>query len=147
MKIKRYEVNPKTGCWEWFGAITSRGYGSISIAKKIYSAHRVFYQQYVGKIPSGLWVLHKCDNTVCVNPEHLFLGTAGDNARDRAAKGRNANRVGENNFNVRLTEKKVLEIRKLYSTRRYTRKELSEKFKTCWQTIDNVIRKLTWAHI
>lgn len=79
----------ETGCHEWTGH-TTEGYGGLNINGKGYRAHRVSYRFFVGPIPDGLMVLHKCDNTRCVNPEHLFVGTARDNVHDMISKGRDS---------------------------------------------------------
>lgn len=78
---------PNTGCWIWTGATTAFGYGSIRL-KYGTSVHRVRYEQKFGKIPGKLCVLHKCDNPLCGNPDHMFLGTIQDNNLDRDRKGR-----------------------------------------------------------
>jgi hypothetical protein len=77
-------------CWEWNGCTKPFGYGFISRRPSGNSelAHRVSWELANGPIPDGLYVLHRCDNPPCVNPNHLFLGDYGDNARDRAAKKR-----------------------------------------------------------
>jgi hypothetical protein len=71
-------------CWEWRGNRNNRGYGKLG---KIY-AHRVAYELASGPIPSGLEVMHSCDNPPCCNPAHLSVGTHADNMQDMARKGR-----------------------------------------------------------
>lgn len=89
-----YEIDEETGCWEWTGYKGKAGYGSLN-ARKISPgrpmyAHRVAWEIKRGPIPTGMHVLHKCDNPACGNPEHCFLGTQSDNNVDRVRKGRTA---------------------------------------------------------
>ena len=81
------------GCWEWTSSIKGNGYGAFFTSlegegRKCVGAHRFSYALANGPIPDGLWVLHKCDNRICVNPDHLFLGDCVDNMKDCASKGR-----------------------------------------------------------
>ncbi len=81
-------VEKLESCWEWRGARSGDGYGTFQLPNKLIGAHRMAYILYKGEIPAGLCVCHKCDNPICINPEHLFLGTVVDNNRDRDTKGR-----------------------------------------------------------
>lgn len=95
-------------CWEWLGP--RRGtYGRMKHAGKTWPAHRISWLVHFGEIPDGLMVCHKCDNRLCVNPNHLFLGTGQDNTRDRENKGRTCR--GEKTPWARLTRSDVLKIR------------------------------------
>ncbi|HCL6635739.1 HNH endonuclease [Citrobacter freundii] len=110
--VSMYSVNESTGCWESTYAKNKGGYTKFSIFGITMLSHRVAYELYNGSIPPGLMVCHKCDNPCCVNPQHLFLGTAQDNMDDKILKGRHVGaKKGESHHRARLTEWQVEEIR------------------------------------
>lgn len=83
----RYIPEPNTGCFLWLGNPINSGYGLISFRHHNELAHRAAWLFSNGPIPGNLWVLHKCDVKLCVNPRHLFLGTNSDNQKDAIQKG------------------------------------------------------------
>lgn len=91
LKLDMMSVDTPSGCREFTGAKSPKGYGKISFKDKHFRAHRLAYILKFGDISEGLIVCHKCDNPSCVNTEHLFLGTPKDNAIDRMLKGRGNN--------------------------------------------------------
>ena len=131
-------------CWEWQGAIQTKGYGSFSIGNgKTALAHRVAYEIITGKeIPKGMCVLHKCDNRKCVNPDHLFLGSILDNNRDMLQKGRNAK--GERNGRSKLTLEDVKRMRELHLDGNYPIKQLEEIFSVSRSSIRKIIKEDYW---
>lgn len=108
---KRVVVRGEDECWEWIGYRLPRGgHGTYNRGKKYHYAHRLAYEIATGKKPQ-LFVLHRCDNPVCVNPKHLYEGTQADNVRDREERGRSGDRSGENNNHSKMTWSGVNDVR------------------------------------
>jgi HNH endonuclease len=127
-------------CWEWQAGKT-KGYGTFSHNGKIVYAHRVSWELTNGFIPNDLWVLHKCDNPACVNPEHLFLGTRQDNTDDMMHKGRNRQLHGDKHPAHKLTDAQVQFIRKSYDKYRITQTELAKMMNVSQGQIHNIVKR------
>jgi hypothetical protein len=110
-ELERFEtkVDQSGDCHEWTASFGGSGYGQFYFNYRKFSAHRKAYELYHGEIPDGLFVLHKCDNKKCVNPDHLFLGTHKENMRDKTVKGRQVK--GSAIEQAVLTEPQVVQIK------------------------------------
>lgn len=131
-----------TPCINWKKSVTRAGYGQLRRGSKNLAAHRVAWEEVHGPIPNGLWVLHHCDNRKCINVEHLYLGDVRRNARDAVERDRTEPMRGEKNWNHKLTEVQIQEIRKLIPTS--TTKALARRFGVCTVTILRIKNNQTW---
>jgi HNH endonuclease len=138
-------------CWIWTGAHNTQGYGGFSWKKdgyKMIRAHRASWIIYHGAIPNGMWVLHKCDNPSCVNPDHLFLGDCRVNTRDALIKGRlHVLPKGEKHCNAKLTADKVSAIRSEYAKGTMSMRKLGTRYGVSGNIICLIINRKTWAHV
>ena len=159
--LKRFwsHVEKSDGCWNWTGGKCKDGYGKINIGKLHRRSHRVSYELEHGPIRAGLFVCHKCDNPSCVRPDHLFLGTAKENAEDMARKGRKhegdkhwskisphlinrGTKCGSSKFN----EQQVLEIRERLKNGE-SQNGLAREFGVGQSAIYSIAHKKTWKHL
>lgn len=161
---KKYIPEPNSGCWLWTGAVTGAGYGAFMFnGRMAESAHRASYVLHKGKIDEEMLVCHKCDNKLCVNPDHLFLGTYLDNTRDMIKKGRRVSpstknrmrgedwraahdgtlRIGEDHHCAKLTEQNIIEIR----ASKKTGVALAEIYGVAPITISRIRRRIIWRHV
>jgi hypothetical protein len=135
-----------SGCWLWLGSVDVGGYGRFQLAsRRTVKASRVSWMLTRGPIPSGVCVLHHCDNPLCVNPDHLFLGTNADNSHDRDQKGRTA--VGERNGKSVLTAAQVLEIRKTYLPHKIGCLRITRLLGLPFGAVHNVLHGGTWKQV
>ena len=137
--------NVATGCWDWTRAKT-HGYGQLSYDGKRWKAHRFAWVLANGAVPSGKWILHKCHNRACCNPDHLYAGTPKDNVRDMFEAGRAPDWRGENATKAILTEKEVHQIRRAASMK-IDHETLARWYGMKRSGIRRVIYRLSWTHI
>lgn len=146
---EKVKVGTEDECWEW-QISTRNGYGQLRDGNRERYAHRLSWEFCIGPIPTGICVLHHCDNRLCVNPAHLFLGTKADNTHDMMAKGRQIlppPRHGEANNKAKLTTAQVIAIREQYASGTASSRELGRKYSVNKATILSIIHRKTWAHI
>lgn len=132
-------------CILWSGAKSGDGYGTVTINNRQLSAHRAAWEQKHGPIPSGLWVLHKCDKPLCVNPDHLFLGTAKENTQDCIKKGRRNTPKGEAHANRKLDQSAALDIRN--SAGKEQQKVTAKRHGVSITTVSLIQARKAWAHL
>ncbi len=137
----------KKGCWVWMGATKDGKYGTFFLNGRNERTHRVSWMIVFGEIPTGLCVLHKCDNTLCVRPDHLFIGSKSDNNRDRHLKGRTAK--GSKIHRAILSDQDASYIRRIYkkNSRVSGSVALSKRFGISHQGVLSVVNRETWKHV
>lgn len=148
-----------SGCWEWQGARTSSGYGNLSWHGVRVQAHRVaFYLTFGGvSLETGFrhegrartykrFVLHRCDNRACCNPDHLFLGSMRTNLKDAYKKGRKVQPQSKH-ANAKLTSEQVRAIRGIYGAGLATQKVLAAAYCVSQRVISLVVRNETYKDV
>lgn len=142
-------VDKTDNCWNWTRGKTGnqQRYGACYLHHKKERAHRVAWELFNGEIPDGMCVCHTCDNPLCCNPNHLFLGTHADNMQDKSHKGRTNPVRGDRASWKKLCSSDVLKIREVYSTGNYTQRELAKLYRVSQSTILFILQRRNWASI
>ena len=122
LHLKKYEGTE--GCWVFEGS-TNSGYGSVMYEGKVRIAHRASWMYFNGQIPDKMKICHTCDNTLCINPRHLFLGTQADNMKDMRKKGRSNYLKGEKHPSAILKEEQVPGIFEMYHGKKMSQQAIS----------------------
>lgn len=152
MRFKDSTKLASSGCVEWIAYKNPQGYGVMGVGGTYYSAHRLSWAWANSQnIPEGMFICHTCDNPPCVNPEHLWPGTALDNKRDCINKGRSfvphqPGQKGSKNPIAKLTEDAVVDIRKL-KAQGWSYGQLAKKYGVKNVTVYHVVKRNNWKHV
>lgn len=148
-----FTVDQSSGCWVWSGPKSGRGYCEIFIGGVKLRAHRVAYVLWRGPIPYGLYICHHCDNPSCINPDHLFAGTAADNSLDQVSKGRHPAKTmpeafvkGENHPAAKLSNSDIPQIIRLRAEKKSLR-EIGALYGIAPATVSNVVHGRNWSSV
>lgn len=148
MYWKHVDKRGPNECWNWTGARygTNSAYGQFSIDKVRTGAHRASWILHNGPVAEGLDVCHTCDNPLCVNPAHLWLGTAKDNMHDKINKGRHNMRKGEDVHTAKLTEADVYKVWELRD-KGLSMNTLAKRFGVSQHAILKICNGKSWRHL
>lgn len=126
------------------GARLSTGYGVLTICRKPIKAHRQAWVLRHGAIPPNMCVLHGCDNPLCVEPDHLWLGTPSDNVHDMIRKKRYRYCRGEEHGGAKLTEGDVRAIRGAAAAGE-SQRSIASRFCVCSETVRKIVIGRNWS--
>ncbi len=144
-RIKGNSIVVDSGCWEWQRYI-KEGYGITILKGQIEQAHRASWKVFIGEIPEGMQVNHKCHNRKCINTEHLYIGTQKQNMQDMIDANRGCDRRGSLSPVAKLNERKVKIIKDLIALG-WKIKPIADKYNVCESTIRAIRSNLTWTHV
>lgn len=136
----KVKIGSDNDCWSWSAYVKPNGYGQFRLPNGSILSHRFAFESKFGPIPTDLMVCHKCDNRSCVNPSHLFLGTAKDNSLDMVNKDRGNFKRGGKHPNAKLTQTQVLSIR----NDKRKQREIALEYNVSISSVSLIQNKINW---
>ena len=136
-RFMSYVEKKSDGCWIWIGSKKRNGYGRTNHGSKSKIASRFSYELFIGPIEDKKMICHTCDIPSCVNPEHLWVGSAIENMMDMVDKGRQYSK---------LTPTDVFKIRTMIDNG-YNQAAIKEKFNVSSSQISNIKARRVWKHV
>lgn len=137
--LNKIKINEETGCWIWIASKNRRGYGTfVPSGKRSGLAHRESYRIFKGDFDNSLSVCHVCDIPLCVNPDHLWIGSHEENMRDMVIKER---------AKTKLDASQVLEMRNMIENMAMTQADICRKFNISRAQISRIMSRIRWKHI
>lgn len=145
-RLKSKVLIDNNGCWIWQNSVTEAGYGTTILKGRLQGAHRASWKVFIGEIPEGMQVNHKCHVRKCINPEHLYLGSQKENIADAIKANRRNTARGKNISNAKLDEAKVEVIKKLLAEG-VACNAIAKIYEVSPSTIEAVHNGITWKHV
>lgn len=151
----KVDIRSKKECWPWTG-FSFGGYGRFWFKQRSVQSPRIAWMLTYGRIGHGLFVCHRCDNRLCVNPLHLFLGTNAENMADMKAKGRAVSPIKNNPTlaargiragQAKLNDRQIVRIRKMAARGVVSQRRIGVLFGVDHKTIGAIVHRRTWAHV
>lgn len=145
------------GCWEWQAALSTKGYGRTRLYRgdrRMFATHRVSWFLHFGEIPEGLLILHKCNNKICCNPGHLYVGDTRDNTLDMIAVGADNNPFHDEVYHAVMVEaarssESISKRKESFSRIQHQQGTANSQFGTCWirNAVEGVTRKIKLSQL
>lgn len=146
----RVDVRGPNECWVWLGSVCGSKsiYGNVAYHGRLQKSHRVAYELMHGLIPKGMCACHHCDNRLCCNPSHIFIGTQKDNVRDMMQKGRDGHGVlrGEESPVSKYTSRQAMQVKRL-RLKGVSQKQIAVRTGVSKTAVGAICQGRVWRHV